>query len=94
MKPGGEVQVDRRQREALCAEEAKAGMRKALIRTAKKSTVLQSSSSTIAVSVRTLEAEQAPGDKEKALRLFCRAMIQLYIRDQGNPDNGTSLGVL
>jgi hypothetical protein len=66
----------------------------ALMRRQKKGKVSASSSPAIAVSVRTLEAEQTASDRQKALRLFCRAMIRLYIQDQGNPDHGTSLGVL
>jgi len=46
------------------------------------------------VSVKTLEAEQAAGDRQKALRLVCRAMIRLYLQSKGNPTNGKRLGVL
>ena len=53
-----------------------------------------SSSPKIAVSVKTLDAEQAASNKQKALRLFCRAMIRLYLQDHGNPENGKGLGVL
>ena len=49
---------------------------------------------TITVSVKTIEAEQAARDRQKALRLFCRAMIRLYLQDNGECKNGKSLGVL
>ena len=67
---------------------------KQLIERPQKGRFSGSSSLAIAVSVKTLEAEQTAGDKQKALRLFCRAMIRLYLQDHGNPDNGKSLGVL
>ena len=48
----------------------------------------------IAVSVNTLSEEQNASSKQKALRLFCRAMIRLYLQDNGNPKNGKRLGIL
>jgi hypothetical protein len=39
----------------------------------------------LAVSVRTLDAETPAGSKDIALRLLCRAMIRLYLRDCGDP---------
>jgi hypothetical protein len=65
-----------------------------LIGRPKKSKVSGSSSLTIAVSIKTLDAEQTASAREKALRLFCRAMIRLYLQDNGNPENGKRLGVL
>jgi len=50
--------------------------------------------STLAVSVRTLDVEPARGSKDAALRLICRAMIRLYLRDCGDPTDGERLGVL
>lgn len=58
------------------------------------SKVSKSAKPSMAVSVKTLDAEQAARDRQKALRLFCRAMIRLYLQDKGNPKNGKSLGVL
>jgi len=65
-----------------------------LIERPKMSRVSSSLSSTIAVSVKTRDAEQTVSGKQKALRLFCRAMIRLYLQDSGNPENGKGLGVL
>jgi len=48
----------------------------------------------VVVSIEVLDAEQAADAKQKALRLFCRAMIRLYIQDNGNPENGKRLGIL
>ena len=49
----------------------------------------------LAVSVKTTEAEQAASLKKKALRLFCCAMIRLYLQDNtANLENGNRLGVL
>jgi hypothetical protein len=48
------------------------------------STVSKSSSLAIAVSVKTLETEQSASQKESALRLVCRALLRLYLRDHGN----------
>lgn len=60
----------------------------------KKSIVSQRGSTKIAVSIKTLDTEQRAGDKQKALRLFCRAMIRLYLQGHGDPENGKRLGVL
>jgi len=65
-----------------------------LIERPKLSKVSGSLSPTIAVSVKTLDTEQTASSKQKALRLFCRAMIRLYLQDNGNPENGQGLGVL
>jgi hypothetical protein len=51
-------------------------------------------SPSIAVSVKTLTSEQTVSAKQKALRLFCRAMIRLYLQDNGKPENGKRLGIL
>jgi hypothetical protein len=66
----------------------------ALIEQPKMSRVLGSSTQKLAVSVKTLDTAQTASDKQKALRLFCRAMIRLYLNDSGNPENGKRLGVL
>jgi len=58
------------------------------------SKVSRSARPSIAVSVKTLDVEQAARDRQRALRLFCRAMIRLYLQDKGNPKNGKCLGVL
>jgi len=63
-----------------------------LIRELKKRRV--SSTTPIGTSVKTADAEQTTEMRRKAARLFCRAMIRLYLRDNGNPDLGNSLGVL
>ena len=60
----------------------------------KKDKVSKSLRPAIAVSVKTLEGEQTADSKRKAVRLYCRAMIRLYLRDNGNPDIGNSLGLL
>ena len=65
-----------------------------LIDCPKKSKVSRSFSTRIAVTFKTLETEQTAGDKQKALRLFCRAMIRLYLQDHGSPENGKRLGIL
>ena len=64
-----------------------------LIKRAKISRVSRSNL-TVAVSISTLDAEQTASAKQKALRLFCRAMIRLYIQDNGDPENGKRLGIL
>ena len=51
-------------------------------------------SSTLAVSIKTLDAEQTASSKQTARRLVCRAMIRLYLQDHGNPEHGERLGVL
>jgi hypothetical protein len=48
----------------------------------------------IAVSITTLDAEQTESTRRKAIRLFCRAMIRLYLQDHENRENGKRLGVL
>jgi hypothetical protein len=49
----------------------------------------------IAVSIKTVDAEQTASDKHRALRLFCRAMIQLYLKDNTEKSEyGKRLGVL
>jgi hypothetical protein len=65
-----------------------------LIEGPKKDKVSGSLKPAIAVSVKTLEAEQTADSKRKAMRLFCRAMIRLYLRDNEDPDIGNSLGIL
>ena len=65
-----------------------------LIEGPKKDKVFASSRRAIVVSVKTLDAEQTTESKRKAVRLFCRAMIRLYLRDHGKPDIGNSLGIL
>ena len=64
-----------------------------LIEPTKMSRVSRSHPSVV-VSVKVLDAEQTAGSKQNALRLFCRAMIRLYIQDNGNPENGKRLGIL
>jgi hypothetical protein len=59
----------------------------------KKGTV-SSSSAAIMTTVKIAELEQTAEMRRKALRLFCRAMIRLYLRDNGAPDLGNGLGVL
>jgi hypothetical protein len=67
----------------------------ALTKRSGKSKVLASSGPTITVSVKTVDTEQTGSDKHKALRLFCGAMIRLYLQDQANkPANGKSVGIL
>lgn len=56
--------------------------------------VSESSRVTIAVSVKAVDTEQTAGDKRKALRLFCRAMIRLYLQDNAKDRNGKSMGIL
>jgi hypothetical protein len=53
-----------------------------------------SSSPTITSCVRVAATEQTLEMRHNAVRLFCRAMIRLYLRDNGNPDSGNSLGIL
>lgn len=65
-----------------------------LIEGSKKAKVLGSLKPPMAVSVRTLEAEQAAETRRRAVRLFCRALIRLYLEDHGKPENGKSLGIL
>jgi hypothetical protein len=68
-------------------------MKMKLIKRAKISKV-SGASPAMAVSVKTLTAEQTASAKQKALRLFCRAMIRLYLQDNRNPENGKCLGIL
>jgi hypothetical protein len=66
-----------------------------LIDSPKKSKLSKVSDRRISVSVKTLEAEQTPAAKAEALRLFCRALIRLYLKDHAsNPENGKGLGIL
>ena len=67
---------------------------KRLNQEAKISKVFTSSNFPIEVSIRTLDVEQTEANKQKALRLYCRAMIRLYLQDHGHPENGKSLGIL
>jgi hypothetical protein len=60
----------------------------------KNSKVLRSLAPRLTVSIKTLDAEQTTSSKQKAIRLFCRAMIRLHLQDHGNPENGKRLGVL
>jgi hypothetical protein len=48
----------------------------------------------VTVSIKTLDVEQCVESGEKATRIFCRAMIRLYLEESGGRDNGESLGVL
>jgi hypothetical protein len=48
----------------------------------------------ISSSMKHLDREQSIGAKEKALRLFCRALIRLYLKDQGSDTDGNRLGIL
>jgi hypothetical protein len=50
--------------------------------------------STFTVTAQTFDAEQTASCKQKAVRLFCRAMIRLYLKDHGNREHGKRLGVL
>ena len=66
-----------------------------LIGSPKKSKLSKSSDRRISVSVKTLEAAQTPAAEAEALRLFCRALIRLYLKDRAhNPENGKGLGIL
>jgi hypothetical protein len=65
-----------------------------LIEPPELSKVSPSSGRAIAVSIKTVDAEQTASAKQKALRLFCRAIIRLYIRDHGSPELGKRLGIL
>ena len=58
------------------------------------SKVSESRRPAIAISVKTLEAEQTLVAKQRALRLFCRAMIRLYLQHNSKSRNGKRLGVL
>jgi hypothetical protein len=57
-----------------------------------KSSKFTASRAALAVSFKTLDREQCSGDKQKALRLFCRAMIRVYLLDK--QQNGKRLGIL
>jgi hypothetical protein len=48
----------------------------------------------ISTSVKVVDAEQTGSARGKALRLFCRAMIRLYLIDQAISDDRKSLGIL
>ena len=65
-----------------------------LIESKKTSRVSKSLRPTIAVSVKALDAAQTGSNKQKALRLVCRAMIRLYLQDNGKPEHGKGLGIL
>jgi hypothetical protein len=66
-----------------------------LIASGKKSRLSRPSARPISVSIKTLEAEPTASSQAKALRLFCRAMIRLYLKNHANhSENGKSLGVL
>jgi len=56
-----------------------------LIQVPKRDKVSGSSRQAIAISVKTVEAEQTDDHKQKAIRLYCRAMIRLYLLDNENP---------
>lgn len=79
--------------EALTAEASNESTN--LTEECKRSKVSASSVPTIAFAVRSVGTEQTASQKEKALRLFCRAMIRLYLQDNTEkPQNGKRLGVL
>ena len=59
-----------------------------------KSKVSRSKPLVVNVAVKQTHTEQAASDKAKALRLFCRSMIRLYLQDQEDPALGKRLGVL
>lgn len=61
---------------------------------AKISRVTRRSAARLTVSVKTSDVEQTRAMQEEAVRLFCRALIRLYLQDQGCPDNGKRLGIL
>jgi hypothetical protein len=49
----------------------------------------------LTVSVELLDAEQTASARMKALRLFCRGIIRLYLKEHANNfENGKSLGIL
>jgi hypothetical protein len=64
-----------------------------LIEGQKKRRVL-STSTPIGVSIKLADAEQTLDMRRRAARLFCRAMIRIYLRDNGSPNSGKSMGVL
>jgi hypothetical protein len=56
--------------------------------------VSKSATAAIGVAVTTLDTEQSTNAKNKALRLFCRALIRLYLQDRAKTENGKRLGIL
>jgi hypothetical protein len=60
----------------------------------RKKRKVSSVSPPIGVSIKVANAEQTPDMRRRAARLFCRAMIRIYLRDNGSPDDGKSMGVL
>lgn len=68
--------------------------KKRLIERTETGKVSRSSPARIVAHVKTLDVEQTASSRQKALRLFCRAMIRLYFQDNEDPKNGKSLGIL
>lgn len=48
----------------------------------------------IGTATKTLDTEQTTSQRQKAVRLYCRAMIRLYLQDTDHPQNGKGLGLL
>ena len=66
-----------------------------LIGSPKRSRLSGPSVRRLTVSVKMLDAEQTASARMKALQLFCRGMIRLYLKDHAsNSENGKSLGIL
>jgi hypothetical protein len=65
-----------------------------LIEPTKRSRVSGAERPAVKVAVKTLDREQTVAERQKALRLFCRAMIRLYLQDNSEQQNGNGLGVL
>jgi hypothetical protein len=60
----------------------------------KKHRVSIKSALAIRVSARIAEIEQTPDMQRRAARIFCRALIRLYIQENGDAAIGNGLGVL
>lgn len=65
-----------------------------LIEIAKRSTVSKAKCPSMTVVVKTLDRDQTTAERQRALRLFCRAMIRLYLQDNSEAQNGKGVGVL
>lgn len=59
-----------------------------LIVTRKKGKVFGTSGKRIGVTVKTSEIEQTSEMRHKAARLLCRAMIRVYLRENGKTADG------
>lgn len=60
----------------------------------RNSRVSKRATAAVSITQKQLDTEQSMGDKQRALRLFCRALIRLYLQDSEGSSHDKGLGVL